>query len=118
MSSSEFQSVSAETLRAWDNEHVWHPFTPMSAYVQEQSPIIARGEGFDLIDVEGHRYLDGISSLWCNVHGHTVPEIDAAVREQLGKVAHSTLLGLSSEPSIRLARGLVQRAPSGLSKVF
>ena len=59
MSSSEFQSVSAETLRAWDNEHVWHPFTPMSAYVQEQSPIIARGEGFDLIDVEGHRYLDG-----------------------------------------------------------
>jgi len=118
MTSSEFQSVSAETLRAWDNEHVWHPFTPMSAYVQEQSPIIARGEGFDLIDVEGHRYLDGISSLWCNVHGHTVPEIDAAVREQLGKVAHSTLLGLSSEPSIRLARGLVQRAPSGLSKVF
>ena len=118
MTASEFPSVSAETLRSWDNEHVWHPFTPMSAYVQEQAPIIVRGEGFDLIDVEGHRYLDGISSLWCNVHGHSVPEIDAAVREQLGKVAHTTLLGLSSEPSIRLARGLVQRAPSGLSKVF
>ena len=86
MSSSEFQSVSAETLRAWDNEHVWHPFTPMSAYVQENSPIIDRGEGFDLIDVEGNRYLDGISSLWCNVHGHSVPEIDAAVREQLGRL--------------------------------
>lgn len=90
----------------------------MSAYVQEQAPIITRGEGFDLIDADGHRYLDGISSLWCNVHGHTVPAIDQAVRDQLEKVAHSTLLGMSSEPSIRLARALVQRAPEGLNKVF
>ena len=102
MSSSEFQAVSAETLRAWDNEHVWHPFTPMSAYVQEQSPIIARGEGFDLIDVEGHRYLDGISSLWCNVHGHTVPEIDAA---GLGSVLAllGGVLGLVERRRLKLA---------------
>jgi adenosylmethionine-8-amino-7-oxononanoate aminotransferase len=110
--------VDSETLREWDNAHVWHPFTPMSAYVTEQAPIIVRGEGFYLIDTDGRRYLDGISSLWCNVHGHAVAEIDDAVREQLSKVAHSTLLGLSSEPSILLARELVQRAPTGLNKVF
>ncbi len=118
MSSPEFLSATSSTLRDWDNAHVWHPFTPMSAYAKEQAPIIVRGEGFDLIDSDGNRFLDGISSLWCNVHGHAVPAIDEAVRNQLGKVAHSTLLGLSSEPSIRLAKALVQRAPEGLSKVF
>ncbi|HQZ69303.1 MAG TPA: adenosylmethionine--8-amino-7-oxononanoate transaminase [Planctomycetaceae bacterium] len=118
MPAPEFLNASADELRQWDNEHVWHPFTPMAAWVKERAPIIVRGEGFDLIDVEGHRYLDGISSLWCNVHGHTVPEIDAAVREQLQKVAHTTSLGLASEPSVRLARALVQRAPAGLNKVF
>lgn len=118
MPQSEFQTVNAETLRDWDNAHVWHPFTPMSTYAMEQAPIIVRGEGFELIDANGNRYLDGISSLWCNVHGHTVPEIDNAVRDQLSRVAHSTLLGLSSEPSIRLARALTQRAPAGLNKVF
>ncbi len=118
MANSEFETLLPDVLREWDNAHVWHPFTPMSAYINERAPIIVKGEGFDLIDAEGHRYLDGISSLWCNVHGHTVPEIDAAVREQLEKVAHSTLLGMSSEPSIRLARALVQRAPEGLNKVF
>ena len=114
----EFSSADSSLLRDWDNSHVWHPFTPMSAFLTEQAPIIVRGEGFDLIGADGRRYLDGISSLWCNVHGHTVPAIDEAVREQLGKVAHSTLLGLSSEPSIRLARALVRRAPAGLNKVF
>lgn len=118
MVSPEFLPASSQTLRQWDNEHVWHPFTPMSAFVTEDTPIIVRGDGFDLIDLDGRRYLDGISSLWCNVHGHTVPQIDAAVREQLERVAHTTLLGLSSEPSIRLARALVQRAPVGLNKVF
>lgn len=105
-------------LRDWDNLHVWHPFTPMSAYVEEQAPIIVAGEGFDLIDVDGCRYLDGISSLWCNVHGHRVPEIDAAIREQLDRIGHSTLLGLSSVPSIELAKQLVNRVPPGLMKVF
>ena len=111
-------NVSTDQLRQWDNDHVWHPFTPMSAWIDEHAPIIVRGEGFDLIDTNGRRYLDGISSLWCNVHGHAVPEIDHAVTQQLHKVAHTTLLGLASEPSIRLARALVERAPAGLTKVF
>ncbi|MFQ5734373.1 MAG: adenosylmethionine--8-amino-7-oxononanoate transaminase [Planctomycetaceae bacterium] len=108
----------APDLRAWDNAHVWHPFTPMQAFVDEEAPIITAAEGFSLIDAAGRRYLDGVSSLWCNVHGHRVPEIDAAIREQLDRVAHTTLLGLSSEPSIRLARELVRRTPQGLNRVF
>lgn len=106
------------TLRQWDNEHVWHPFAPMSAFREESAPIIQRAEGFYLYDTEGRRYLDGISSLWCNVHGHRVPEIDRAIRDQLDNVAHTTLLGLSNMPSIELARELVERSPGGLNKVF
>ncbi|MCA9023632.1 MAG: adenosylmethionine--8-amino-7-oxononanoate transaminase [Planctomycetaceae bacterium] len=108
----------SSTLRLWDNEHVWHPFAPMSAYREESAPIIERAEAFHLIDVEGRRYLDGISSLWCNVHGHRVQEIDAALREQLNRVGHTTLLGLSSVPSIELAKRLVDITPDGLAKVF
>ena len=107
-----------ELLREWDNEHVWHPFAPMQAYREENAPIIVEADGFDLIDTEGYRYLDGISSLWCNIHGHGVPEIDRAVREQLDRVAHTTLLGLSSPPSIELAQRLCELAPEGLNKVF
>ena len=70
----------------------------MLAYRDEAAPIIAAADGFFLIDTDGNRYLDGISSLWCNVHGHRVPEIDEAVRRQLDRVAHTTLLGLSSVP--------------------
>jgi adenosylmethionine-8-amino-7-oxononanoate aminotransferase len=105
-------------LREWDNQFVWHPFTPMLAYREEGAPIIESADGFFLIDVEGRRYLDGISSLWCNVHGHRVPAIDHAIRDQLGRVAHTTLLGLSSVPSTELARELVARVPHGLNKVF
>ena len=93
-------------LRRWDNEFVWHPFTPMQTYRDDETPIIVAGEGFELIDVAGKRYLDGVSSLWCNVHGHRVPEIDQAIREQLDRIGHSTLLGLANEPSIRLANPL------------
>lgn len=109
---------SAQTLRQWDNDHVWHPFTPMTAYVKENAPIIAAADGFDLIDVDGRRYLDGISSLWCNVHGHRVPQIDDAIRDQLDRVGHSTMLGLSSDSSIVLARMLVERTPENLNRVF
>ncbi|MDG1897679.1 MAG: adenosylmethionine--8-amino-7-oxononanoate transaminase [Fuerstiella sp.] len=111
-------TVSAKQLRDWDNAHVWHPFTAMSAYVDEHAPIIADADGFDLIDVDGRKYLDGISSLWCNVHGHRVPEIDDAVRAQLDRVSHSTMLGLSSEVSIRLAKALVDITPGNLTKMF
>ena len=105
-------------LAALDHAHVWHPFTPMRQWRQQQPSIIERAEGFTLIDTEGQRFVDGVSSLWCNVHGHRVPEIDQAIRDQLDKVAHTTLLGLASPPSIELAAQLVQRAPSGLRKVF
>jgi adenosylmethionine-8-amino-7-oxononanoate aminotransferase len=106
------------TLRNWDINHVWHPFTPMQEYAAEQTPIVVSGDGFELIDSDGQRYLDGISALWCNVHGFRVPEIDAAIREQLDRVGHSTLLGLSNEPAIRLAKELVDRTPEGLNRVF
>lgn len=105
-------------LRDWDHSCLWHPFTPMSAWVREDAPIITRASGFELIDTSGRHYLDGISSLWCNVHGHCVPQIDQAIRAQLDRVAHSTLLGLASESSIRLAKALTDRAPAGLSRVF
>jgi len=112
------RATDAESLREWDNAHVWHPFTPMSAHRQEEPPIIVEGDGFDLIDVDGVRYLDGISSLWCNVHGHRVREIDNAIRRQLDRVSHTTLLGLSSDVSIQLARRLVEITPDSLTKVF
>lgn len=110
--------VAPEELRRLDNQHVWHPFTAMEAYREEQAPIIASGEGFHLTDVNGKRYLDGISSLWCNVHGHRVPEIDEAIRRQLDQISHTTLLGMSCPPAIELASRLVQVAPEGLEHVF
>ena len=110
--------MSTELWRHWDNEHVWHPFTPMQAYRDEGAPIIESAEGFFLVDTQGHRYLDGVSSLWCNVHGHRVPQIDAAVRAQLDRIAHGTLLGLGGVPAIELAHALVERTPAALTKVF
>jgi len=107
-----------QRLTDLDRAHVWHPFTPMLAYGREETPVIAAGDGFELIDTEGRRYLDGTSSLWCNVHGHRVPEIDAAIRDQLDRVAHSTLLGLANVPAIELAAELVRRVPAGLNHVF
>jgi adenosylmethionine-8-amino-7-oxononanoate aminotransferase len=107
-----------EQLERWDREHVWHPFTPMQQYAAELPLIIERAEGCLLIDLDGRQYIDGVSSLWCNVHGHRVPALDDAVREQLDRVAHSTLLGVSNVPAIRLARRLVELAPPGLTRVF
>jgi adenosylmethionine---8-amino-7-oxononanoate aminotransferase len=101
-----------------DKRYVWHPFTQMRDWVAAEPLIIARGEGNHLIDVDGRRYLDGVSSLWVNVHGHHRRELDDAVRAQLDKIAHSTLLGLGNVPSIELAEKLVQLAPPGLGKVF
>ncbi len=107
-----------EQLEQWDREHVWHPFTPMQAYAAEKPLIIAEARGCFLIDLDGREYLDGVSSLWCNVHGHRVPQLDDALRRQLDSVAHSTLLGISNVPAIRLARRLVELAPPGLNHVF
>ena len=109
---------SHDELLALDRAHVWHPFTQMQVWPEDEPLIIERAEGNYLYDDRGRRYLDGVSSLWTNVHGHRRPEIDAAIRVQLDRVAHSTLLGLASEPSIRLARRLVEIAPQGLTRVF
>ncbi len=109
---------SARNIRKDDKRFVWHPFTQMRDWLEEEPLIIERGEGVELIDVDGKRYLDGISSLWTNLHGHRVPEIDEAVADQLGKIAHSTLLGMGNVPSVVLARALVGITPATLEKVF
>src|SRR4030088_2739678 len=103
---------------ALDRAHVWHPFTQMQGWLASEPLIVERAEGCWLIDTEGRHYIDGVSSLWVNVHGHRVPEIHEATPEQLGRVAHSTLLGLAGVPSIELAAELVALAPPGLDKVF
>lgn len=106
------------TLREQDKRHLWHPFTQQADWTQTDPLVIEHGEGNWLIDTDGNRYLDGVSSLWTNVHGHRRPELDAALTEQLGKIAHSTLLGLGSVPSIELAARLIDIAPQGLTRVF
>ena len=105
-------------LKDLDRRLVWHPFTQMKTYAREDPIVIARADGVYLEDIDGNRYLDGYSSMWCNVHGHRVEEIDSAVRGQLDRVAHSTLLGLSNVPAIRLAEKLVEITPRGLNHVF
>jgi len=102
----------------WDKRYVWHPFTQMKDYLAEKPTIIVEGEGAHIRDIEGNDYIDGVSSLWCNVHGHRRREIDEAIRRQLDKIAHSTLLGLANVPSIELARVLVEITTDGLEKVF
>jgi len=90
----------------------------MKQWEQSRPLVIAEGEGALLIDSDGREYIDGVSSLWCNVHGHRRKEIDDAIIAQLGKIAHSTLLGLANEPSVELAAKLIEIAPDGLSRVF
>ena len=97
---------------------LWHPFTPQQTWSEQAPLVIERAEGTTLVDVHGRRYIDGVSSLWCNVHGHRHPAIDAAIREQLDRVAHSTMLGLSHPPAIELAERLVRLSPAGLQRVF
>jgi adenosylmethionine-8-amino-7-oxononanoate aminotransferase len=91
----------SESAAELDHRHLWHPFTQQRDWCAEEPLVIGRGEGTDLIDSDGRRYIDGVSSLWCNVHGHGHPLIDAAVREQLDRVAHSTMLGRTSFVCLR-----------------
>ncbi|MCH2130779.1 MAG: adenosylmethionine--8-amino-7-oxononanoate transaminase [Pirellulaceae bacterium] len=102
-------------LRTWDREIVWHAFTQMREY---EPFIIDRAQGCTLFDLEGREYIDGISSVWCNVHGHRHPRLDEALCNQLNKVAHVTSLGMSNPTSICLAKRLVDLAPDGLNHVF
>lgn len=105
-------------LEADDLKYIWHPFAQMQEYSAETPLIIAAGEGCLLKDIYGNEYIDGVSSLWTNVHGHRKKELDEAVAGQLGQIAHSTFLGLSNVPAIRLAKKLIEIAPPGLTRVF
>ena len=107
-----------EKLTELDHRFIWHPFTQMQEWLSEEPCIISRGDGHFLIDVQGKKYLDGVSSLWSNIHGHRKEEIDQAIRAQLERVAHSTFLGLSHVPGIQLAEKLIRIAPEGLRRVF
>lgn len=102
-------------LYDWDRTHHWHAFTQMAEY---EPLVIERAEGVWLYDTRGRRLLDGASSMWCNVHGHNHPAINAAIERQLHRVAHITTLGMTSDTTVELAKRLVDVAPAGLEHVF
>ncbi|HET6465850.1 MAG TPA: adenosylmethionine--8-amino-7-oxononanoate transaminase [Nitrospiria bacterium] len=107
-----------ESLEEEARRYIWHPFTQMAEWEKEPPLIIERGKGVYLYDVYGKRYLDAVSSIWVNLHGHRKAALDRALKNQIDKIAHSTLLGLTNRPAIRLAKKLVTLAPPGLTKVF
>src|ERR1700680_1418773 len=99
-------------LARLDHKYVWHPFTQMRDWLKREPIVIASGRGAVLRDVRGREYLDANSSIWTNLHGHKHPKINAAVKKQLGKIAHSSALGLANEPASLLAERLVASANS------
>ena len=107
-----------KNFEVWDKKYIWHPFTQMKEWCEGPITIIEKGKGNELIDIHGKHYIDGVSSLWANIHGHRVKKIDAAVKKQLEKIAHSTFLGLSHAPAAELSEKLIKIAPYGLTKVF
>lgn len=112
------QPFAASQLELDDKRYLWHPFTQQKAWEAEPQIIIERAEGCYLIDTTGRRYLDGVSSLWANIHGHQHPVITAAIKQQLDQVAHTTMLGLTHPKAIELAKRLIEIAPGQLSRVF
>jgi adenosylmethionine-8-amino-7-oxononanoate aminotransferase len=108
----------SDDLARRDKACLWHPFTQMRDWAGEEPLVIERGEGTTLFDTDGNAYIDGVASLWCNIHGHRKPAIDAAVRDQLDRIAHTTMLGLTAPPAIELAERLVALTPDRLSRVF
>ncbi len=111
-------TASRDEVRRWDVDHVWHPFTQMAEYAATEPLVVVGAEGNHLLTDDGRRLFDATSALWCNVLGHRVPEIDEAIRQQLDRIAHSTLLGATHPPVAELARRLVELAPRGLTRVF
>jgi adenosylmethionine-8-amino-7-oxononanoate aminotransferase len=112
------RTARTEDLVARDLRNLWHPFTQHSVWPDDGPLVVDRADGMYFWDTDGNRYLDGVSSLWVTVHGHGVPEIDAAVRAQLERLDHTTFLGLSHQPGIELAERLLATAPAGLTRVF
>lgn len=104
-----------KNLEELDKKYIWHPFTQMKDWLESEPLIIIEGRDCFLKDSYGRWYLDGVSSIWVNIHGHKRKEIDDAIKEQLEKIAHSTLLGLANVPSIKLAEKLIQIAPKPLA---
>ncbi|AYA76434.1 adenosylmethionine--8-amino-7-oxononanoate transaminase [Bacillus sp. Y1] len=98
-------------------KHLWLPFTQMKDY-DENPLIIESGKGIKVKDIDGKEYYDGFSSVWLNVHGHRKKELDDAITKQLGKIAHSTLLGMSNVPATELAEKLIEISPEKLTRVF
>ncbi|MGZ4113362.1 MAG: adenosylmethionine--8-amino-7-oxononanoate transaminase, partial [Tumebacillaceae bacterium] len=107
-----------EALAEKSKQYLWNPFTQMQGYGEDQPLIIESGQGVKLRDVTGREFYDGVSSVWLNVHGHNVPELNQAIRDQLEKIAHSTLLGMANVPAIELAERIIEVVPEGLRKVF
>ena len=107
-----------KNLAEKDKQYVWHPFTQMMDWEKEDIVVIEKGDGIYLKDIKGNSYIDGVSSLWTNVHGHRKRAIDEALKNQIGSLSHSTFLGLSNVPAILLAEELVHMSPPGLDKVF
>jgi adenosylmethionine-8-amino-7-oxononanoate aminotransferase len=101
-----------------DKENIWHPFTQMQDWVAQPQLVIEAAEGIKLIDDQGKTYYDGVSSLWVNLHGHRHPTMDQAIIDQLGKVAHTTMLGLINVPAAQLSEELMGIVPQGLRKLF
>lgn len=121
--------TSMHPLAKLDHAHVWHPFTQMRDWLKREPIVIVRGQGAELEDAYGRRYLDANASIWTNLHGHNHPRINRAIRAQLNKIAHASALGLANEPASQLAARLVKAADAfphsrprnrqpGLSKVF
>ena len=108
----------ARRLTRIDKTRVWHPFTQMREWQKKEPLIVESGQGVYLRDVKGRQFLDGVSSLWVNLHGHRHPALDRALKRQIERIAHSTLLGAANVPSIELAEQLIQVAPKGLTRVF
>ncbi len=101
-----------------DHHYIWHPFTQMKEWIEEEPLVIESGEGAVLRDTNGNEYIDANSSIWTDLHGHRHPKITQAIKAQLDRIAHSSFLGLSNVPAIELAQKLIEIAPRGLTRVF
>ena len=110
--------TTSNKIKSYDLDYIWHPFTQMKDYLNEEPLVIEDSDGVFLIDSDGNRYIDGVSSLWVNIHGHKVSKINSAIKKQVDKVAHSTLLGITNPSASLLAKKLIDISPKGLKKVF
>jgi adenosylmethionine-8-amino-7-oxononanoate aminotransferase len=107
-----------QDILALERLHLWPPYTQAALYFAGEHPVIERAEGVFLYDTEGRRYYDMIASWWVNLHGHGHPAINAAIIDQVGRMSHVALAGLTHEPAVRLAAEVAAVAPAGLTRVF